>query len=299
MSRYPVHLLPLVLLLLLPLLMPFGGMAAPVRVKDDTGREVSIAEPARRVVSLAPHLTEILFELGVGARVVGTVQYSDYPAAAKSIPRLGDAFSVNVEAVLAMAPDIIFAWRTGGANRALAKLESLGIPVYYNEAPRLDDIGPSVVKMAKLVGQEDVGRQLAMDFNEALARLAGTGVDDKDGTSPRVFFQISDENLYTVNGDHLIGQAISLCGGTNLFGEVKARVPQVSKEAVVMGRPDLIIITRVPGAPASSWVEKWQAFATLEGRIASIDPNLISRPGLRMQDGIARVCELIRAANAR
>jgi iron complex transport system substrate-binding protein len=111
-----------------------------------------------------------------------------------------------------------------------------------------------------------------------------------------VFFQISDENLYTVNDDHLIGQVISLCGGTNLFGNVKAPVPLVSKEAVVMGRPDLIIITRVPGAPASSWVKKWQAFATLQGRIASIDPNLISRPGLRMQDGVARVCELISAA---
>ncbi|MEX0943490.1 MAG: ABC transporter substrate-binding protein [Pseudomonadales bacterium] len=287
MSRY---------LLYAVLLWSIGSSADPITVLDDVGREVSLAKPAVRVVSLAPHLTEILFELGVGHRVVGTVQYSDYPEAAKSIPRLGDAFSINVEAVLAMAPDIIFAWRTGGSNRALTKLESLGIPVYYNEAPRLEDIGPGIVKIAKLLGQGEVGRQLAAGFDEAFSRLALLHGNHEDRVDPRVFFQISDENLYTVNGEHLIGQAISLCGGSNLFAELKTPVPLVSKEAVVMGRPDLIIITRVPGAPPSSWVEKWQTFEILEGRIASIDPNLISRPGPRMRDGIARVCQLIEEA---
>lgn len=262
--------------------------AAPVTVEDDIGRTVRLSAPAKRVVSLAPHLTEILFALGVGDRIVGTARYSDYPEAATRIPRVGDAFSVNVESLIALSPDIVFAWYTGGANRALEKIGALGVPIYYNEAPRLDDIGDSVRRMARLVGRSDTGEALAAAFERELLDMRRESEDPVI-----VFFQISDQNLYTVNGDHLIGQAIRLCGGENLFADARAPVPLVSKEAVLAGDPDLIVITRVPGSPPSSWVAEWQKFDTLAGKVRTIDPNLISRPGLRMTEGIEAMCKLI------
>lgn len=270
-------------------------LAAPIAVTDDTGHRVTLEAPARRIVSLAPHLTSILFALDVGDEIVGTSRYSDYPAAAKKIPRLGDAFSVSVEAVVARRPDIVFAWRSGGSDRALARIEALGIPVFFYAARRLPDIARSVEKMAVLVGKGDRGRALAGHF---LARLEA--LKRPAGSEPvRVFFQISDQNLYTVNNRHLIGQAIQWCGGVNVFGEARARVPMVSKEAVIGAAPDLILITRARGNPPSPWAARWNAYPSLAGKVAYIDPDLISRPGLRMTQGIARLCGLIQRAGER
>jgi iron complex transport system substrate-binding protein len=268
------------------------AMGAPVTVTDDMGRTITLAAPAERIVTLAPHLTEILFALGAGDRIVGTVRYSDYPEAAQKIPRLGDAFSVSVESVLALKPDIVLAWRSGGANRALDRIESLGVPVYFNESRRLDDIAGSIASIGRLVGRERVGREIAYRFSRDLLELLR-----KPGPNPvTVFFQISDQSLYTVNGTHLIGQAITHCGGSNLFEEAAAQVPLVSKEAVLAGHPDLIVITRVPGAPPSSWVSVWQNYDSLKGKVRTIDPNLISRPGPRMLQGIGEMCRLIEQA---
>ena len=272
--------------------LPATTLAAPVTVVDDTGRTVRLAAPAKRIVSLAPHLTGILFALGVGDEVVGTSRYSDYPPAAKQIPRLGDAFSVSVESVVGLSPDIVFAWRTGGSDRALARIQSLGIPVYYYAAAHLTDIATSVEKMAVLVGRPARGKALARQF---LARLHM--LEHSPGTSPvRVFFQISDQNLYTVNNKHLIGQAIQWCGGENVFGDARASVPLVSKEAVLAAKPDLILMTRSKGRPPSPWAARWNSYPSLEGKVAFIDPDLISRPGLRMVQGIAHMCRLIRQA---
>ena len=268
---------------------------AEISVLDDTGHKVTLAAPAKRIVSLAPHLTEILFALEVGNEIVGTSRYSDYPPAAKKIRRLGDALSVSVESVVAMKPDIVFAWRSGGSDRALAKIQALGIPVYFSEAPRLADIGRSVAKMGKLVGKPTRGRELAAAFFLGLSRLR----ESPPSEPVAVFFQISDQNLYTVNNRHLIGQAITLCGGENVFGGAAAMVPIVSKEAVLGARPNLIVITRAKGSPPSPWEAKWDAYPSLKGKVAYIDPDLISRPGLRMLEGISQLCSLIRQASKR
>lgn len=276
----------------LALAAPLASFGSPLTVTDDAGRTVTLAAPARRIISLAPHLTAILFALGVGDDIVSVSRYSDYPPAAKKIPRLGDAFSVSVEAVVALRPDIVFAWRSGGSDRALTRIQSLGIPVYFNSAKTLFDIARSVEKIAVLVGKPALGKTLAQRFRDQLARL-----HRKPGPRPvRVFFQISDQSLYTVNGKHLIGQAITWCGGVNVFADARISVPMVSKEAVLAASPDLILITRVKGRPPSPWVARWNDYPSLRGKVASIDPNLISRPGLRMVQGIARMCELIQQA---
>jgi iron complex transport system substrate-binding protein len=261
-----------------------------VRVKDDLGNDVVLTGQASRIVSLSPHLTEILFALGVGKHIVGTVRYSDYPEQAKKIPRLGDAFSVNVESVLSMQPDLIFSWYTGGINRSVERLKRLGIPVYVNESSSLTSLADGLLRMGTLVGASEKAQQLKEQF---LRELGSLKVSAENG--PRVFFQISDQDLYTVNESHLIGQTIKHCGGQNLFPSLNPDVTLVSKEAVVAGQPDLILITQVPGTPDSPWIDRWQRYERFEDRIRTIDPNLISRPSFRMLDGIREVCRLISA----
>jgi len=274
----------LVLATALILSMPATEAAeAQINVEDDAGLWVHLPRPAQRIVSLSPHLTEMLFELGAGDLIVGTVSHADFPARAQRIPRVGDAFSVNVEAVVELAPDLIIAWQTGGANRALQKLKSLGYPIYINEAPSLESIAASARKIARLVGQERRGGELADEF---LTRLAGLR---QRPDRARVFFQISDENLYTVNRTHLIGQALSLCGGANIFAEVSTQVPLVSQESVLSANPAVIFYTRLPGDRDGVWVGRWSSML-VDARLIAIDPNVISRPSLRMLDGVELIC---------
>jgi iron complex transport system substrate-binding protein len=261
-----------------------------VVVTDDLGNEVKLAGPAGKIISLAPHLTELLFSLGVGHRIKGTSRYSDYPPAAQGIPVVGDAFSVSVEAVVALQPDIVFAWSTGGANRALERLKNLGYPIYLNEAETIDGIGNTLVAMAELVGRKQEGMKLRDSLVgkliELRARYAGLpGV--------QVFFQISDQNLYSVNKHHLIGQALLICNAENIFANESIPVPLVSKESVVKRDPKVIIISRPVEGVISPWVKRWGAYEGYDEKLRWIDPGLISRPSLRMLKGIEQLCRLI------
>ena len=266
-------------------------------VVDDLGNRVTLESPAMRIVSLAPHLTEILFELDVGDNVIATVSYADFPEEAKLIPRVGDAFSVNVEQLVAMQPDIIFAWETGGVNKSLRRLEDLGFTIFRNEAPSLLQIANTVQKIAALVGKADTGQRLADQYRARLAQLAQFSAKNESvkEDSIRVFFQISDQDLYTVSGQHLIGQAINLCGGVNLFDSVPISVPLANLESVLRGQPDIIFITRLPESPVSTWEGRWSKLIGNNLRVYPIDPNLISRPSTRMLDGVELMCDVIRS----
>ncbi len=270
------------------LLLAFGPVNAEIRVDDDLGLAVELDAQANRIVSLAPHLTEILFSLGVGEKIVGTVRYSDYPPEAKQIPQLGDAFSLNIEAVLAMRPDLIFAWHTGGINKPVQRLKDLGVPVFINESSTLTSIADGIARIATLVGVPGRGKILSENY---LMQLDSLRV--KADSAPVVFFQVSDQDLYTVNSSHLIGQAIEHCGGNNLFSDLKPKVALVSKEAVVNGQPDLILITSASPGIKTPWADRWESYDSLKGRISFIDPNLISRPSYRMLEGINSLCDII------
>ena len=264
--------------------------AGEILVRDDLKNKVQIEAPARRIVSLAPHLTELLFSLEVGDQIVGTSRYSDYPAAAAHIPVIGDAFSVNVETVVNLKPDIIFAWSTGGANRAIEGLRKLGYAIYLNEAKTFQGIGSSLLAMSKLVGKEERGIALESQLQNRILRLreANAGLP-----SQRVFFQISDQGLYTVNGHHLIGQAINICNGENVFAEQAIAVPLVSKESIVDADPDVIVISKPNPDSVSPWEKRWNSYKDYGAKLRWIDPGLISRPSLRMLDGIEQLCGLI------
>ena len=264
--------------------------SAEIRVIDDLGEEVVLLKPARRVISLAPHITELIYSLGAEKQIVGTVKYSDYPPKASTLPRIGDAFSLNIESVLALKPDLIIAWHTGGNNRPIDRLRSLGLPVYTNEAKSLAGIGEAIIDIAALLGKNERGFALQQEFVTA---LENSRVVKK--SSPVIFFQISDQELYTVSSEHLIGQAINHCGGKNLFSDISPNVSQVNQEMILANQPDVIVVTQRPGSE-SAWVKTWRGFTGTQYQVDTIDPDLISRPSLRMLDGIKAICEIVNGA---
>ena len=265
------------------------GVFADITVVDDSGTVIVLAEPPGKIVSLSPHLTELLFSLGVGDRIEATVDFSDYPEAALKIPRLGNAFSVSVEAVIEQSPDLIVAWMTGGNHRTFEQLRALGYPVFVNEASSLVDIAAAVQQLGVLVGKPRRGRELAEDFKVGLERLKQS---NRDADSPKVFFQISDAQLYTVNSQHLIGQAIEICGAENIFSDVEFFVPMVSYESVVERNPDFLVVSSPYPEYKSVWNERWENLGW-SGRVRTIDASLITRPSLRMLEGIKVLCETI------
>ena len=254
-------------------------------VVDDLGQQVKLSAEPQRIISLAPHLTEMLFELGVGERIVATVAHSDFPAAAQQIPRLGDAVTLSVEAVVAVEPDLVLAWSTGGNQRTLRQLTEMGYAIYQNEAATLNDIAATFEKLGTLIDRRETGVRLAAEFRAALQAQR-----KRAGDASRVFFQISDNQLYTVNDQHLIGQAIRVCGAVNVFGQLELPVPMVSMESILDADPDVILVASpVPGF-RSRWEDEWARLGW-QGRTLYVDASLITRPGPRMLDGIKFLCD--------
>lgn len=269
-----------------------------ITVVDDIGRQVSVSEPAMRLVSLSPHITELLFEIGIGERIVGTVRYSDFPPEAGSIQRVGDAFSVNIEMLVQLEPDLVIAWHSGGSGRTISKIESLGIPVYFNEAKNLAGIGDSGAKIAILAGIEEAGATIAEQYQRTLQRIKKQHASD---VRVKIFYQISDLSLYTVNRDHLIGEAIRLCGGDNIFADSIIRVPQVGIEAVIAASPDVIVYSSGNEDRADNhWTNRWRRFDTIpavaNGHLYSLPADIITRPSFRMVEGIEKLCQLMNLA---
>lgn len=269
-----------------------------ITVVDDIGRQVSVSEPAMRLISLSPHITELLFEIGIGERIVGTVRYSDFPPEAGSIQRVGDAFSVNIEMLVQLEPDLVIAWHSGGSGRTISKIESLGIPVYFNEAKNLAGIGDSGAKIAILAGIEEAGATIAEQYQRTLQRIKKQHASD---VRVKIFYQISDLSLYTVNRDHLIGEAIRLCGGDNIFADSIIRVPQVGIEAVIAASPDVIVYSSGNEDRADNhWTNRWRRFDTIpavaNGHLYSLPADIITRPSFRMVEGIEKLCQLMNLA---
>jgi iron complex transport system substrate-binding protein len=272
---------------------------AEIRVTDDAGREIVLAEPARRVVSLSPHLTEILFHVDAGDRVVGTVGFSDHPEEAGRLPRVGNAGQLDLERILALEPDLVIAWQSGNPARQVERLERLGMTVYMNEPRRLEDLAVTLERLSVLTGTGHAGAARARELRERTRAL-----DEKyAGRAPVVlFYQIWDNPLMTINDDHLIGEVIGLCGGENLFGHLDTLVPRLSREAVLAANPE-VIAGGGSGEADSSWVEDWRRWegltAVQRDNLFFIPPSLIQRQTARILEGATMLCEFLEVARSR
>lgn len=217
------------------------AQAAPVEVQDDRGHTLHLAVPATRIISIAPHLAEIAFAAGAGARLVAASEYSDYPPEAKRLPRVGDGARVDIERILTLKPDLVLAWKSGNQAGDIARLEKLGIAVWVSEPSRLADIARLLRDTARLAGTAESGARAAEAFERALRELRELRGGQATSPAPRVFYEIWHRPLLTVSGRHLINDVIALCGGRNVFARLPALTPAVSEEAVLAAAPDIVI----------------------------------------------------------
>lgn len=282
----------LVLALRLPAL-----AGAEVVVVDDAGTSHRFAAPVTRLVTLAPNLTEIAFAVGAGAAVVGRDSWSDFPAEARAVPGIGDAFRLDLERVVALRTQAVLAWGGGTPATVVEKVRALGIPVVMLEPRTLEDPARHMELVGALTGHAAEAAALARSYRERLAALRAANA----GAVPlRVFYQVTAQPLYTVNGRQPIGQMIELCGGVNPFAALTALAPVVSEEAVVAADPQLILTHAGEGGSVDALRAHWGRWpglaATKAGAFAALDGDLVTRSGPRTVDGARAVCAALDAA---
>jgi iron complex transport system substrate-binding protein len=277
--------------------------AHALAVTDDSGATVTLNAPAQRIVSLAPHVTELLYAAGGGDRIVGAVEYSDYPPQARSIPRVGDNKSLDLERIVAMKPDLIVVWRHGNALRQLDRLRELHVPMFFSEPHKLEDIPSTIDKLGVLLGTSNEASKASNAFRHDIDNLRTRHAKQSPVS---VFYQVWDDPLMTLNGSSTVSEVIELCGGRNVFADLKPLVPTISTEAVLAADPEAIV-TATPGATKSeralpsleTW-RKWPSMkAVTRGNLFGIDGDLINRPTPRLALGAKALCEDLDVARAR
>jgi iron complex transport system substrate-binding protein len=273
--------------------------SAEISVTDDTGAAVTLKQQARRIVTLAPHLAETLFAAGAGDRLVGTVDYSDYPEAAKKVPRVGGYSRVDLEAVVALKPDLIIAWYSGNAPANIEKLRGFGFPVYVSQPDRIEDVAREIERIGRLAGTSQAADAAAENFR---ARLDGLRREYEKKARVRTFYQIWKQPLSTVGGRQIISSVIRLCGGDNVFGDLQALAPVVSVEAVVSTDPEAIVASGM-GEARPEWLDDWKRWpaitAVARNNLFFVPPELIQRHTPRLLDGAEVLCRHLQSARDR
>jgi iron complex transport system substrate-binding protein len=279
----------------LPLNSP-SDLNTKITVIDDDGIEHIFDQPVMRIVSLMPHATELLFEVGAGDHVVGAVQYSDYPEAAKKIPRVGGYSALNIEAIVALEPDLLIAWPEGNRNRELDRLKALGLPILVSDPREFEDIANALAIYGKVTGKDTQAAVALADFNKKLTYLRNT-YSKQEKVS--VFYQVWNAPLMTQNGNTFISRAIELCGGNNIFADLPMTNPQVSIESILVADPQVIVASGM-GQARPEWLDDWRVYKSLQAvqknNLFHILPELFQRPTSRFLIGTEQLCQAMERA---
>jgi iron complex transport system substrate-binding protein len=261
-----------------------------VTVIDDAGQQLLLPGPARRIVALAPHAAELVFGAGAGDRLKGVTAHCDYPPEAARLPRVGDATRLDREALLALRPDLVVAWTSGNRPQDLAWLDAQGIPVYHSQPERLEAIADNLLDIGRLAATETAARNAAAVFLDQLGAIRSRY---QDVPPLRVFFQVWHRPLITVGADHLITQALRLCGGQPIFPGLQQAAAPVSEEAVIAADPEAIVAAVSEDGtedPFARW-RRWNGMsATARGRFVRVPADLINRPAARILIGAGNIC---------
>jgi len=235
----------------------------------------------------------MVFAAEGGARLVGAVEHSDYPAAARDLPRVGDALALQMETILTLQPDLIIAWQRGNNPRQLERLAALGVPIYYSDIEQLDDVASTLERLGRLLGTPS--EAAASSFRQRLARLGRHPGSPAASVPVRVLYQVWAQPLMTINGRHVINDLIERCGGVNVFAAERVLVPQIGLEAAVAAAPEAIIAA-AGGRAASSdrLLDQWRRYrsipAVVRGHLFLVDGDSISRATPRMLDAGETIC---------
>ena len=278
--------------LLAGLILPLPLLGA-IEVIDDTGQHIRLEQPARRLVSLAPHVTENLFSAGVGDRIVGTVNYSDYPEAARAIPQVGGYDNFNIELIHLLHTVLIIAWQEGNQLIQVEQLQALGYTVYIDYPRDMEGVAKGIRNFGVLTGNEQEARRVSEHLLTEMGRLRETYAAQAPVT---VFYQVWSEPLITVNDRQIIGQSIRICGGRNIFAELENLTPRVSLEDVLASDPEIIVASGMDER-RPEWLDEWTRWPVLravrDAHLFFIPPDIIQRHTLRLLDGATLLCRQI------
>ena len=247
------------------------------------------AAPARpRIVSLAPHLTELVYAAGAGDLLVGVVEYSDYPTEARSLPRIGDAWRVDMERLLALQPDMVLTWASGTPDNVVERLDALKLTHREIATYRLADVPIALRTIGAIAGTPAVAEAAAAGFDREISELRRL---HRSARPLSVFIQLDDQPVYTVNGRHIISEVVELCGGRNVFADLPQLAPPVSLEAVIAADPEVIVSTDDTIAdPLAMW-RRWESVrAVRTGAIYSLPSDTMARATPRLAAGTRATC---------
>jgi iron complex transport system substrate-binding protein len=267
---------------------------AACSVNDAAGNHFTLENPARRIIVLAPDLVENIFAIDAGGAIAGVVDGSDYPAAARRIERVGSYSGIDLERILALHPDLIISWQYG-FPRQLQALKRLGIPVFVTAPRKLEDVSRLLLQLGCLTGKRQAASAAAARFDAELAKIKS----EYSATRPlKVFFQIDDKALITINKDSWINEALQFCGGVNVFAGASVIAPVISREAVIAANPDVIMH---PGSNPD-WQQSWQAWPTIHAvqnhKLYDIEPDWIARASPRLVKGVRQICAYLSDASS-
>ncbi len=263
-----------------------------IRLPQAGGGELVLEAPAKRLVTLSPHLTELVFAAGAGHLLSATVEFSNFPAEAAQLPRVGDAFRIDTERVQLLDPDLVLGWQSGNPASALAHLAELGFALWSIEIRRPAEIAEVVEQIGKAAGTADLASHAAREMRRRLAGIAQTYAGRK---AVRYFYQIAERPLYTVNGEHLISRGLALCGAENVFSNLTGLAPQIGREAVLVADPLALIAPRIEGA--ANPLEHWRAWPRLHAvrheNFLLLPADSISRATPRFLDAVELACTML------
>lgn len=275
---------------------PKLGKSTAVQVHDFDGALVRLDEPAKRIVALAPHIVENVFTAGAGSQLIGVVAYSDYPEAANTLPIVGGYAKTNLERILELQPDLVIAWESGNSDASVARIQELGFPVYVDQPDKLDDVAKSIRDIGVLAGTSVTANRAADEYLEKIESVR----NKKLSQNPvRSFYQVWNSPLRTINGNHIISDAIELCGGHNIYANESAIAPIVNIESILERNPEVILASGMANA-RPDWLDDWKEWPSLKAVTSNnlyfVNPDHIQRHTVRILKGIDAICGQLQEA---
>lgn len=262
-------------------------------IVDDSGQRIELKQPAARIISLAPHTTELLFSAGAGDRIVGVVEYSNYPARANRIAQIGSSSQFDFERIVQFQPDLIVGWQSGNPANLIARLKRMGFNVYLSEPRTIEEIASNVERLAVLAGTSAQAKETVSDFRQKMAQLRQRYSGKKPVT---IFYEIWNDPLMTLNGEHIFSEVVELCGGKNIFSAASTLAPQVTREAVIARNPQVILASGT-GSERPEWLDEWEKWQNLSAvkhnHLYFIHPDYLQRASLRLMTGAEQLCSVL------
>ena len=270
-----------------------AASAHALQASDDRDVTISLARPAERIVSLAPHLAEIAFAAGAGAKLVGVSSFSRHPAEAQRLRVVASHGRVDIERLITVRPDLVLAWQSGNSPLQIARLERLGFRVFVTEVRSLADIPRLVRLVGALAGSKDVAEGRARQFEREIEDMRGRYAGERRVAA---FLEIWHRPMLTVNGAHLMSDALRLCGGRNVFAAAKTLTPVVSREQVLDARPEAIFTGGFGSEAPQAWRGLEPIPAVRNHRIYAIDPDVLYGQGPHVLEGVRVLCDRLELA---